>query len=126
MDVIVRYWHHGANAVKTRYLSSVFLTSAKALDFKDTLMKAVGNNNLFKILQVSMDGPPVNVCTRNSLSAELSAENPKGSVLLDIGSRGLHTVHGAFKHGIKSLNWLISKFFWTNILQRHLLAAEIT
>lgn len=125
MDVAVRYWDREANQVKTRYFSSVFLHSSKAVDLKNGLIEAVGIQNLSKIIQVGMDGPNVNFSMLKMLKEELSDVNPRKSVLLDIGSCGLHNVHGAFKAGIKVLRWDVDVFlaclyylFWQSPVRR--------
>lgn len=111
MDVVVKYWNKSKNESETNYLSSVFLSSAKALDLKDGLIKAVGDTSLLnKIIQVSMDGPAVNFSMHKSLSLELSQQHPHNAVLLEIGSCGLHNIHGAFKAGIEALKWGIVEF----------------
>ena len=59
--------------------------------------------NLSKMLQVSMDGPSNNVKCSKELS-EYRCEyelNP----LIDIGTCGLHIVHGAFKTIAESTSW---------------------
>ena len=62
--MIVRYWSDEVNKVQTTYFSSVFLHSTKTIDLK--------NQNLFKIIQVSMDGPNVNFSMLKTLKLELS------------------------------------------------------
>ena len=80
MDVVVRYWDDEANKVQTRQFSSVFLHSTKTIDlFKllNGLIEAVGNQNLFKIIQVSIDGPNVNFSMLKTLKLEFSQANPQ-------------------------------------------------
>lgn len=111
MDISVRYWNVENEEVSTRYFNSVFLSASKAIDLKDGLKTGVGSKNLTKILQVSMDGPGVNFKMLRELKLDLSAENNNNSVLLEIGSCGLHKVNGAFKAGVKTSGWDLDLFF---------------
>ena len=110
MDVVVKFCNKIKVESETRYLSSVFLSNAKAPDLQDGLIKSVGEDNLDKIAQVSMDSPAVNFCMLNSLKLELSKYHPQNAVILDIGSCGLHTVHASFKAGITILKWGVVEF----------------
>ncbi|CAH0549771.1 unnamed protein product [Brassicogethes aeneus] len=110
MDVSVRYWDSQENEVKTRYLTSVFLKSAKANDILEGLKKALVESSMKKILQISMDGPNVNFKVLKLLSAELRPEKDDPQ-LLDIGSCGIHTLHGAFKTGIMATGWNLIDLF---------------
>ncbi|KAH9383565.1 hypothetical protein HPB48_025166 [Haemaphysalis longicornis] len=50
------------------------------------------------MLQISMDGPNVNLKVSRSLKEEFAASGGSQK-MLDIGSCGLHVVNGAFKSG---------------------------
>lgn len=58
-----------------------------------------------------MDGPNVNFKLLKDLSEEIrqTREDPDFD-FLNIGSCGLHTVHNAFKAGIKNTGWNIEDF----------------
>ena len=57
------------------------------------------------MLQVSMDGPSTNWAFLDLLTSDREAEElPK---LVNIGSYGLHIVHGAFKTGFESVDWAV-------------------
>ena len=59
------------------------------------------------MLQMSMDGPNTNWKVFELL---FSYRNEKEwSNLLNLGSCGLHIVHGAFQTGIKATNWEVEK-----------------
>ena len=83
---------------------------------KDLLMefnKSVDIINLSKIIQVSMDGPAVNLKFLQELvkhREELEIEEK----MIDIGTCGLHVVHGAFKYGIESTHWNIKETLKAN------------
>ena len=56
-----------------------------------------------------MDGPNVNGKFVDMFSKQLLDEN--STTFLNIGSCGLHIVHGAFKHGSDTTGWELEKFF---------------
>ncbi|KAJ8673116.1 hypothetical protein QAD02_004378 [Eretmocerus hayati] len=55
MAAHVRLWKHKRNQVTTRYYSSVFLSSSKAVDLKNGLKEIFGVF-MIKLLQFSTDG----------------------------------------------------------------------
>jgi len=56
------------------------------------------NLNMKKMLQVAMDGPNVNLMFLTELKRFLkNSEDQEDPELLDIGTRSLHVVHGAYK-----------------------------
>ena len=60
-----------------------------------------------KLIQVSSDGPKVNLAFLKNLQ-ELRAEEEHPR-LIDIGTCGLHVVHGSFQLGEKASDWKIKK-----------------
>lgn len=109
MDLNVRYWCGKDNEVKTRYLNSAFLGRSCSNDLIKAFKDAVNPLDLKKLLQLSMDGPNVNLKFFRELSADLKemSEDPE---ILNIGSCGLHSVNLSFKTGAKSTNWEIFDF----------------
>ena len=65
---------------------------------------------LVKLLQLSMDGPTVNVDVLKKLR---DIRSEKGhSDMMNIGSCGLHVIHGAFKTGMTSQEgWKLKELF---------------
>ena len=59
------------------------------------------------MIQLSMDGPNVNWDVLKRLS--LSREEKESSKLINIGSYGLHVVHGALQTGTVATGWDINK-----------------
>src|SRR3989441_242053 len=108
MDIVIRYWSEDNNQVSTRYLTSVFLGHATAADLQAKFLKGLGGLSLPKLIQVSMDGPSVNWKFLEKLQADLhpDAADPQ---LLDMGSCGLHVIHGAFQTGHKAAGWTINE-----------------
>ena len=63
---------------------------------------------LNQILQISIDGPNVNWKFFEKFQGELKREF--NVMLLNVGSCGLHVVHGAFKDGSKASGWDVDRF----------------
>jgi hypothetical protein len=99
MDIVIRYWSKESGGVATRYLSSAFLGHATAADLEIKFKEGLGDLSTQKLIQVSMDGPSVNWKFLESLQSNIhpDAADPK---LLDLGSCGLHVIHGAFQTGM--------------------------
>lgn len=55
-----------------------------------------------------MDGPPVNFKMLKEYQKELQEDYDTS--LIDLGSCGLHVVHGAFKTGVQSTGWELKEF----------------
>lgn len=111
MDLSVRFWDDTSNTVHSRYLGSVFLNQCKATDLLEAFKSGLEGIDCSKILQVSMDGPNVNWSFLKLLKQDIShTYGPNGRLLLELGSCGLHTIHNAFKTGIKKMDWCIIKF----------------
>lgn len=87
-----------------RYLKSVFMDGASATDILDSFREGLKPLKLDKILQISMDGPNVNWKFLRLLNEN---EDVK---LLQLGSCGLHVLHGAFQTGHKAAQWSINEF----------------
>ena len=100
MDLLMRYWNKEKMQDKVRYWDSSFMRHCTSHDLKNHFNERTSDLNLNKILQVSMDGPSVNLkFHRDVQSNREELELPK---LIDIGSCSLHTIQGTFK----TKNWL--------------------
>jgi hypothetical protein len=113
MDIVVRFWDEARNAVATRYLTSAFLGHATADDLLHTFTSALAaqNLNLKNMIQVSMDGPNVNLKFLRELQVFLkNASDPHDPELLNIGSCSLHVVHGAYKTAHNACGWQVHIF----------------
>ena len=99
MDVLVRYWYSQKGIAISRYFDSRFMGGANAEQILETFTEATNNLDRKNLLQISSDGPNVNLKSLelHKNQRELD-ELPK---LADIGTCGLHTVHGSLKNGIK-------------------------
>jgi hypothetical protein len=111
MDVHIKFWDKNKNTVSTRYLTSVFLGHANADALLNAFKGAIPPSRLRDVLQVSMDGPNVNHKLHSLLQNEIKSDAGSRQ-LLDIGSCGLHVVHGAFKTGHDKAKWEVHKFLY--------------
>ena len=113
MDVHMRLWDTNGT-VSSRYLCSKFMGHATAEQMLDKFNECVGNLNLAKLIQISMDGPNVNWKLYDLMQQDLKVN--LNVSLLNIGSCNLHVVHGAFKDGAKASGWdldhFLSSMFW--------------
>jgi hypothetical protein len=103
MDLLVRFWDDKADMVSTRYLKSEFMGRATAVDVLQTFSSGISDIDKSKILQVSSDGPNVNLLFLNNLTEQRKEEEL--DPLIDIGTCGLHTIHGSLKAGAKASDW---------------------
>ena len=105
MDVHVRSWDNEKQCIETRYLRSEFLGHCTASDLLKKLNEATQNLTTKKILQISMDRPNVNHKFYRDYVAMRKETDPYAPDLLEIGSCGLHVIHGAFKTGVNATGW---------------------
>ena len=107
MGLHVRFWDDAYYEVKTSYWNSGFLGKASADDVFSKFNDCLSSLNRSKILQVSSNGPNVNLAFLN-----LVHENRKDDLLdplIDIGTCSLHTLHRFFQTGEKATDWNIKK-----------------
>lgn len=102
MDVHLRYWD-ASQSVTTRYFTSVCMGHARVEDLQEKLLNALEPLPLQKIVQISMDGPNVNLKAFKGLQEHLHKNYQVKC--LDLGSRSLHTVHNAYKAGLTASKW---------------------
>lgn len=108
LDVYLRFWDLERGLVQSRYLGAEFLSHARADDLQISIRSALEPLDLGKLLQISMDGPTVNWKFFEKFSDDLSSDGLAKP--LNIGSCGLHVVHGAFMAGHKATPWKLDKF----------------
>lgn len=110
MDIYIRYWDDEFNKVLCQYYTSTFLGHTTAEDMLDALVLGLQPLDLKHIMQVSMDGPNVNIKLLRLLKEKLKTSDLNDPIIIDIGTCGLHTLHNAFKAGIKAPKWEIIDF----------------
>ncbi len=97
MDIHLRFWDN--NAVVTCYFTSEFMGHATAEDMVEVFHKSIEGLNYKGLAQLSMDGPNVNFKFQDLIQTEL--ERDVNTVYLNVGSSGLHILHGTFKKDLK-------------------------
>ena len=108
MDIQVRFWDDKCKQVRTRYLTSIFLNRPNAKNLLLGLQESLKAFGQERFLQLSMDGPNTNWKVLDLLNKERSEK--EYPCLVNIGSCGLHILHGAFKVGMESASeWSVSK-----------------
>lgn len=95
MDCHLRFWHH--DKVVTRYFSSDFLGHSTANVLFEKINEKCISMGLDKLIQISMDGPNVNLKVMDNMLLLLKKEHAIG--LLNVGTCGLHVMHNAFRAG---------------------------
>lgn len=114
MDVGVRFWNERTNKVEARYVGSAFLSSTRSNDLVNGMKQCFFANPglLKKVIQCSINGPAVNWKAFREITSEIKQLRSSPTFeILNIGSCGLHTIHNAFKEGLKQTNWRMEDFF---------------
>ena len=95
MDIHLLYYKEERKQIERVYLGSQFMGHGKL-------------NIASNLVQLSMDGPNLNWAFQDILENYRKAEDPKAS-LLNIGSCGLHVLHGAYKIGHSKVDGELDK-----------------
>lgn len=109
LDIAIRFWDTAKSEVVTRYWTSVFLGHTTADKLVNAFVSSFDPPILQKLVQASRDGPTVNWSFIDKLQDKLQ-ENDNDPELLECGSCGLHTAHGAFKNGANASKWNLNVF----------------
>lgn len=105
MDFNVRYWDDSRSQIVNRYLGSQFLGHTTAGDLLSAFNEGTRRLDESKMLQIGMDGPNSNLRFLKDLNLKRDSKDlPK---LIDIGTCGLHVIHGAFRAGFTATGWKI-------------------
>ena len=107
VDVLIRYFDADDNKIKTRYLDSHFLGHSTHTDLLKEYSKALKDLCEDKLVQISIDGPNVNLKLLEKINEERTSN--EFHRLISIGSCGLHAIHGAFRAGAEATEWSIKK-----------------
>ena len=96
MDVHVLYFHEEKQQVIRSYIGSHFLGHAITEEIFQLIQAVHGKVGLtHNLVQVSMGGPNVNWKTVEIVKEYREHNDPDGPDLIEIGSCGLHVLHGA-------------------------------
>ena len=106
LDMYIRFWD--GDIVLTRYIHSEFLGKARATEIKDCFAKLDGIQSLKYMLQISMDGPNVNLSAHREIEEVVQTQH--GHKLLNMGTCGIHQVHNALKAAMNGDTFKIQQF----------------
>ncbi len=107
MDLLIRLWEQ--DEIHTRYFNSQFMGHAAAVDILKVFESSIKDILAYKsLIQLSMDGPNINICVCNDLNEEI--KDGHNVHLLNIGSCGLHKCNNAYRTGVVASGWNISMF----------------
>ena len=95
IDFSLTFWDKTANEAVVQYFDSKFLGNASSQDLLKEFQEALKDLRESSMLQVSMDGPSVNWALYDELRKHREREELPS--LINIGSCGLHIVHGALE-----------------------------
>lgn len=111
MDIAIRFWCTDKNEVVTHYYSSAFLGHSTSQDLVQAFKKELKELNLKKLLQISMDGPNVNIKFFHDIQTDLSQSHDEDDpIVLFMGTCGLHILNNAFKTSFYAVKWNIVTF----------------
>ena len=105
MDIHIHF--REGQKVVTRYFGSQFLGHATANDMVQHFEESVVNCDLpiCNLEQISMDGPNVNWKFFADMKKTLADDYE--TILINIGSCGLHIDHNSFKTGATAAEWKV-------------------
>ena len=107
MDLHVCFWDKKKCCVMTCYYNSEFPVKASAQDLYEKFISCLLEIEPNKLLQMSSDGPNVNLACLDILNR--FREDNEQPHLVNIGICRLHTLHDAFKSGEKASGWNTNK-----------------
>ena len=111
MDVYITFFDEKKSPVVGSYLGSHFMGHATAEDrYKSLAEIHNGLDLVHNLVQISMDGPNVNWKTLDIVSENRTIEDPDCPQLINIGSCGLHVIHGAYGTAQKVTDWLLQNY----------------
>ena len=103
MDIHLRYFNEETQMVESRYLDSPFVKRPNSDNLHNELLNSLSMVGAEKLIQISMDGPNVNWDVLKTHSQHRAKEEMPS--LIELGSCGLHIVHGALQTGMKESGW---------------------
>ena len=110
MDVHVIYFNEETKLVERCYIGSQFMGHASHQDIFDEFKKThEGLDIVHNLFQISMDGPSVNWKMVDVICEFRKSEDPNSPELLNIGSCGIHVLHGAYQTAHGTNDWEVGK-----------------
>ena len=116
-DRLILYWDNDTDRVCTRYMGSEFMGRSTADDVLETFQNGISEVDESKVMQVSSNGPKFNLAFLKKYASV--REEKELAPLKDLGTCGLHALHGSIKAGAKASEWELQKLLkamWQFIL----------
>ena len=88
-----------------QYFGSQFLGDTRAVDLLSKFKSGLSKLDQAGIVQISLDDPATNWSFFENLFQERAESNPDLPMLINLGSCGIHVVHGGFKYGVEATGW---------------------
>ena len=107
MDIHIRFYEVDSGTMSTRYLDSRFVFRPYANVLSGKMINSIKDLDASRMIMLGMDGPNVNWCVFDKINAE--REKHYHAPLFNVGSCGLHSIHGTFETGMTSNQWEIAK-----------------
>ena len=108
MDISIWFWDDIAGKALARYFDSSFFKRPNADNILEELLKVMANLPTKSLSNLSQDGPNTNWSVHEKLWNIWSHEEVPQ--LFEVGSCGLHVIHGTFQSGLKLLGGKSKKF----------------
>ena len=99
LDLVVRCMKKRKSTLPIFYFS-IF----RADSLKKALLSEIQDLNPKSLIQISIDGPNVNIASAKKVDTDRDATG-----LINTGSGSLHIIHGAFKSRVEATLWKINK-----------------
>ena len=110
MDIHVIYFNEETKLVERCYIGSEFMGHANHQDIFNEFKKShEGLDIVHNLFQISMDGPSVNWLMVDVICDFRKSEDPNSPELLNIGSCGIHVLHGAYQTAHGTNDWEVGK-----------------
>ena len=110
MDVHILYFNEKTKLIERVYIGSQFMGHATHTDTMEDFKKAhEGLDIVHNLVQVSMDGPHVNWAFMDVLAEYRKTQDPQSPELINIGSCGIHVLHGAYGTAQGVTDWEVAK-----------------
>ena len=109
IDLLIRCWDNDSDRLCTRYMGSEFMGCSTADDVLEAFQNGISEIDESKVMQFSSDGPNAKLAFLKKY-ASMWEENELDS-LRDLGTCGLHVIHGSMKAGAKVKLVLISTLY---------------
>jgi len=110
MDIHIIYYNEEIKMIERSYIGSQFMGPAKQQDTMVEFKKAHDSLDIVhNLVQVSMDGPNVNWAFINLLVEYRKNQDASFPDLINIGSCGMHVMHGAYGTAQKTTDWEVDK-----------------